>query len=172
MPYFYIQASSSSNSRTSWCCPCPPPFLIHSPLTYFASHWAPTGILCSWGNCQPHGGSEEWWTHIWCVSSYSCILLLSTGPCVSTQVAHPWSQPRQEVTQILDWEHCCSFSLLKQIIHLQQKQQQQKQNFTSLHLSSIGVSSFSNQVSLCEKPTTCWWGCHSFEDRIHLLISP
>ena len=75
--------------------------------------------------------------------------LLSTGPCVSIQIAHPWSQPRQEVTQILDWEHCCSFSVLKQIIHLQQKQQQQQQNFTRFHLSSTGVSSFSNQVSLC-----------------------
>ena len=71
---------------------------------------------------------------------------------------------RWEVPQIPDWEGCCSSSLIKWIIHLQQK------NFSSFHFWSIGVFS-SNQVLLCEKSTTSWWWCHSFEERIHLPIS-
>lgn len=72
---------------------------------------------------------------------------------------------RWEVTQIPNWEHCCSLFLIKQITHLQQK------SFSSLHFSPIGVFFSINQVSLCEKSTTSWWWCHNFEERIHLLIS-
>lgn len=177
-----------------------PRLLVNLPFTYLESHWAPTGILCSRGTANTLGQQgvvNMQIVRIFSTHAFSIVpqtLLTKHGSKVKLlRISRQWRQSikpstrpfwaqghvwlhklhpheaslgrrRWEVTQIPDWEGCCSSSLIKWIIHLQQK------NFSSFHFWSIGVFS-SNQVLLCEKSTTSWWWCHSFEERIHLPIS-